>query len=148
MFEEVNLTGIILYIYRERERGGGEFAQWVWSVGNYHEIQNTSCVSFVIASGFWQTSYNKTYVTNVLQFAVNDEENPLCELFITSTYILVWIQLWAWSNNKSTSLRWQPFYTVQLNGQDKELQSHIQCSHHQMYLRVFFNFYWTKNRLS
>ena len=53
----------------------------------------TSCVSFVVVSGFRQTSYNKTYATNVSQFAVNDEENPLCELFITSTYILVWIQL-------------------------------------------------------
>ena len=59
------------------------------------EIQNTSCLCFVVANEFWQTSYNKTYETNVLQFAVNDEENPLCELFITNTYILVWIQLWA-----------------------------------------------------
>ena len=131
MFEEVNLTGIILYIYRERE-----LAQWVWE-GNYHEIQNTSCVSFVGASEFWQTSYNKTYATNVSQFAINDEENPLCELFITSTYILVWIHLWAWNNNKTASLHWQPFHAVPLNARDKELQSHIQCSHRQMYLRVF-----------
>ena len=71
------------------------------------------------------------------RFAVNDEENPLCELFITSMYTLIWIQLWAWNNNKTASLLWQPFYAVQLNAHDKELQSHIQCSHRQMYLRVF-----------
>ena len=44
-----------------RER---ELAQWVW-VSNHHEIQNTSYVSFVIASEVWQTSNNKIYVTNV-----------------------------------------------------------------------------------
>ena len=131
----------------ERER---ELAQWVW-VSNHHEIQNTSYVSFVIASEFWQTSNNKIYVANVLQFAVNDEENPLCELFITSTYISIWIQLWAWNNNKTASLHWQPFYTVQLNAHDKELQSHSQCSHRQMYLHVliFVLFYWhrqTRNK--
>ena len=68
----------------------------------------------------------------------------MCELFITSTYILVWIQLRAWSNNKTASLLWQPFYTVQLNAHDKELQSHIECSYRQMYLRVFYIFLLTQ----
>ena len=117
------------------------------------EIQNTSCVHFVVASEFWQTSYNKTYATNVLQFAVNDAENPLCELFITGMYILVWIQIWAWNNNKTASLHWQPFYAVQLNAHDKKLQSHIQCSHRHVSMCLFlFYFYWhkqeTRNKLS
>lgn len=54
-----------------------KFTQWVW-VG-YREIRNTSCVSFVVAC-------DTTDTTTVSYFAVNHEEGPLCELFITRTY--------------------------------------------------------------
>ena len=41
------------FIYRE-------LAQWVW-VGNYHEIQNTSCVSFVVTNELQQNLCDKCF---------------------------------------------------------------------------------------
>ena len=72
--------------------------------------------------GSQRDGYNKTYTSFI--FRGNTRIKPIVWA-IHYTYIqwiiLVMMQLWAWNENKTFNLRWQPFYAVQLNGHKKEV---------------------------
>ena len=87
-----------------------------------HDIRNTNCVSFAVASEWTSVSYfgekrkKKEKEKKKKKKRKTHEEIPIVRQLHVRT---VNLQLSVQTDNKTVSLRWQPFHALQMNGHDR-----------------------------